>query len=265
MSNKIAPKSPYSFSMLGWALNEEENIEAYIQKAKTFLSSITDDYELILIDDGSTDRTFTIAQKYQSTNPWIKLYKNSKIMGSGYNAKYAISLATKDYLFWQTVDWAYDINNFSEHILELEHITILQGVRQSTRILRTRSDNIWRAIMSLTNYYLIKFLFRLPLSDYQNVTIYPRELIQSINIESSSSFTNPECLLKTWWLGASFKEIQVNFIKRITGEAKGGRIRSVIKSISNIFYYWVKWLILNKREFVKKGKVIKLCCESRKA
>ncbi len=98
-----------SLSLLGWALNEEQSLEEYVARAEVFLRSVSDDYELILIDDGSTDRTWEIAVEAQKTRPWLKPYKNERNRGSGYNTKRAISLATKDYLFWQTVDWAYDI------------------------------------------------------------------------------------------------------------------------------------------------------------
>src|SRR5207302_11477139 len=68
-----------------------------------------------------------------------------------------------------------------------------------TTLFRSRSDTPWKAFVSIINYGLIRVLFRLPLADYQNVTIYPRELIQSVKLETDSAFTNPECLLKTWW------------------------------------------------------------------
>jgi hypothetical protein len=45
---------PFSLSMLGWALNEEESVAAYIDRAEAFLSALTGDFELILLDDGST-------------------------------------------------------------------------------------------------------------------------------------------------------------------------------------------------------------------
>ncbi len=59
MSADILPgtrRVPFSLSMLGWALNEEESIAGYIDRAGAFLQALTDDYELIVIDDGSTDR-----------------------------------------------------------------------------------------------------------------------------------------------------------------------------------------------------------------
>ena len=105
---------PFSLSMLGWALNEEASIAAYIDRAGAFLAALTEDFELILIDDGSTDRTWEIAAECQRTRPWLKLYRNDRNRGSGYNTKRAISLATKDYVFWQTVDWAYDIRYLAQ-------------------------------------------------------------------------------------------------------------------------------------------------------
>lgn len=56
-----------------WAFNEEVNIAGYIERAGRLLASLTDDYELILIDDGSTDRTLEIARSCQQTRPWLQV------------------------------------------------------------------------------------------------------------------------------------------------------------------------------------------------
>ena len=249
-----------SLSMLGWAFNEEENIGEYIERAEKFLRQAVDDFELIIIDDGSTDHTWEIASDYQKTRPWLRLYRNDRNRGSGYNTKLAISLAQKDYLFWQTVDWSYDITVLGESFHLLDTYDVLQGVRLQTispqGMLWSRSDNPIKAIISVVNYTLIRFLFGLPLRDYQNVTVYPTRLIQSVPLESESAFTNPECLLKTWWKGATIKEIPVPFIRRSKGVAKGTRIKYVISSIEDVIYWWFRWVVVGKRKDKKEGKVI---------
>jgi hypothetical protein len=201
----LPKKVPFSLSMLGWALNEEESVAEYIERAESCLSAVTDDFELILIDDGSTDATWHVAQKCQSTRPWLRLYKNDRNRGPGYNTKRAIGLARKDYLFWQTVDWSYDIRDLLDSLDLLAKYEVLQGVRVAPispfGIMAERSDHFGKAVVSLTNYYLLRLLFRLPLRDYQNVTVYPRHLIQSVELETESSFTNPECLFKVWARG----------------------------------------------------------------
>jgi len=254
-------KVPFSLSMLGWALNEEESIHEYIERAGRCLDELTDDYELILIDDGSTDRTWAIAQACQQSRPWLRLYQNERNRGPGYNTKRAIALARKDYLFWQTVDWAYDIRGLMASLPLLAKYEVLQGVRLApvspTGLFAERSDHFGKAVVSVMNYLLVRFLFRLPLRDYQNVTVYPRALIQSVELETESAFTNPECLLKVWWKGTTIKEVPVSFIKREKGTAKGTRPAAVFAAVKDILYWWVRWIVLGKRQDRGEGRVIR--------
>jgi glycosyltransferase involved in cell wall biosynthesis len=254
------PRVPFSLSMLGWALNEEENLGAYIDRAGAFLAALTDDYELILIDDGSTDRTWEIALQYQRTRGWLRPYRNERNRGGGYNTKRAVSLATKDYVFWQTVDWAYDLRYLAQALPRLAEVDVLQGVRTNALtvggIASRRSDTAYKGLVSFVNYQLIRTLFRLPISDYQNVTVYPRTLIQGVTLETESSFTNPECLLKTWWRGATFLEVPVPFIKREKGTGKGTRPRAILAAIGDIGYWSARWIVLNRRQDRRRGKVV---------
>ena len=256
------PRVPFSLSMLGWALNEEDNLGAYIDRAGAFLQALTDDYELILIDDGSTDRTWPIACEYQRTRPWLKPFKNDGNRGSGYNTKRALGLATKDYVFWQTVDWSYDIRHLARALNELRQVDVLQGVRAGTTSARgmvsERSDTAYKGLVSVINYRLIRTLFRLPLQDYQNVTVYPRGLIQGVVLETESAFTNPECLLKAWWQGVTIKEVLVPFVKRQRGTGTGTRPRAIVAAIADIARWWIKWIVLGRRPHRGRGRVISL-------
>lgn len=246
--------------MLGWALNEEESVVAYIDRGGAFLAALTNDFELILIDDGSTDRTWEIVVECSRTRPWLKPYQNDRNRGSGYNTKRAISLATKDYLFWQTVDWAYDIRHLAKALNDLASVDVLQGARVDSTSLRgmvgQRSDSAYKGLVSVANYCLVRALFRLPLHDYQNVTVYPRRLIQSVTLETESAFTNPECLLKTWWRGATFKEVPVPFVKRRQGRGKGTRPRAILIAIRDILYWWTRWIVLGRRPDHGRGRVL---------
>lgn len=252
--------SRVSVSLLGWALDEEDNIAPYIERAEALLRTLSDDFELIIIDDGSTDRTVDIIDAYQRTRPWLRLHRNERNRGSGYNTKKAISLATKDYLFWQTVDWAYDLTRLPEILPLVHRYDVLQGVRQGTLSLgglfQRRSDTPYKGVVSITNYLLIRLLFRLPVHDYQNVTVYPRRLIQPIVLESESAFTNPECLLKAWWRGATIKEFPVPFLKRERGAAKGTRPGVVARSMYDILRWWFRWVVLGRRVRIRPGRVV---------
>jgi glycosyltransferase involved in cell wall biosynthesis len=245
--------------MLGWGLNEEENLPSYLERAEQFLRSVSDDFEVIVVDDGSTDRMWAIATEAQQTRPWLKLLKNDGNRGAAFSAKRAIRAATKDYVFWQTVDWAYDISGLGAAIPWLREFDVLQGVRVNAltaTAFSLRSDTSWKGLISHTNYRLVRLLFQLPLNDYQNVTVYPRLLLQSFEFETDSSFMNPELLLKAWWSGASFREVAIPFIKRERGVAKGTRWTSIVRSIRDIFYWWFVWIVLGRREQKSTGRVV---------
>ena len=254
---------PFSLTMLGWALNEEQNINEYVDRAEKFLAPLTPDFEVIVIDDGSTDRTAAIVEELQRTRSWLRLHRNGRNRGSGYNTKVAISLARKDYLFWQMVDWSYDLSRLAEYLPHLgKDSDVLQGVRSGTvslsGVLRHRSDTAYKGLVSITNYLLLRTLFRLPVHDYQNVTVYPTGLIQSITLESESAFTNPECLIKVWWKGVTIREFPVPFLKRRRGVAKGTRPRVVLRSIADILRWWFRWVVLGLRSDKGRGRVIPL-------
>jgi glycosyltransferase involved in cell wall biosynthesis len=247
-----------AISMLGWALNEEDNLVEYVQRAEVFLRSVSDDYELVLIDDGSTDRTWALANELRATRPWLTLLKNDRNRGPGYCYRRGIGSAAKVYFMAQTVDWAYDIDAFRPVMDQLRTYDILQGVRVgefSLGALRRRSDSLYKGIVSLTNYTLIRVLFQLPFADFQNVTICPVRLAKAVPLESEGSFTNPEVMMKLYWGGASFLQVPVLFQKRGRGKGTGTRVGAIVKSIGEIVRSWWQWIVLRGYPNRKAGVV----------
>lgn len=264
-----------SVSLVCWAYNEETLILDFLRRAYDLMHSTVDVFEIILVDDGSTDRTYSLALEFQKTHPELKIIKNPKNLNVGLSFRKAIQTASREFLFWQTVDWSYDLGDLRNHLVYLHRFDVVQGTRRKpipqerafsksvenfirlfgVKYLTKRSDTLGKAIISVINYSLIRLLFRVPFSDFQNVTFYPTELIKSVQFESKSSFINPEGLIKTYWLGKSFKEVEINFIPRATGIAKGTKCRAILNSISDIFRLWAKWILLKKRNMICKGTV----------
>jgi glycosyltransferase involved in cell wall biosynthesis len=275
-----APDSKFdrSVSLLSWAYNEESSIEEFLERAIVLMDSSVEDYEIVLIDDGSTDRTYEVAKSIQSRCPKLKIFQNEANLNVGISSRRAIQRATKDFLFWQTVDWGYDISDLRRHLEYLKQYDIVQGVRRKPvavkvrlfkpialflrlfgiKHLTRRSDTISKAIVSVVNYMLIRLLFRIPVSDFQNVTFYPTKWIQSIKFEATSSFANPEGIIRSYWNGMTIKEVPINFIPRGTGEAKGTRTKAIMRSIRDILWLWFKWIVLGKAGKRMPGKVIRL-------
>lgn len=259
-----------------WAYNEEDSIGEFLEKAMRLLDSVVEDYEIVLIDDGSTDNTYSIAKEFQEDHQNLKIIRNERNLNVGISSQRAIQNASKEFLFWQTIDWSYDISNLRIFLEYLRIYDIVLGVRREPvqvkirlvkplaavlrlfgmKHLTRRSDTISRAIISLINYLFLRILFRVPASDFQNITFYPTKWIQSIKKDSNSSL--PEHLIKSYWNGKSIKEVPINFIPRKKGKAKGTKLIFLMKVIQDILICWFKWTVLGQRGNVHKGKICRL-------
>jgi hypothetical protein len=254
MTSELSPRFERSVSLLAWGYNEEALIEKFLDRATALLEKSVVDWEIVFINDGSTDRTSEIVDTYARREPRVRSLRNDRNRNVGFCAKRAIGAAQKEYFLWQTVDWSYDISNLRIFLELLKHYDVVQGIRptpirllsyipviRSIYRVKSRSDNFRKAIVSLTNYYLLRILFGAHFQDFQNVTFYPTKLMQSAELHGNSSFVNPECLLRAYESGARFIEVPIRFLSRSTGEAKGTKLRPVLKSMRDIGIAWLKW------------------------
>jgi len=277
------PKFDRGVSLVSWAYNEEELIEGFLRRADALLSSCVEDYEIIVVDDGSSDRTPGILTRLSAEMPRLRVLTNDTNRNVGYSSRRAIAAASKEYLFWQTVDWAYDISLLRVYLELLKRYDVVAGVRRApvnvnlglfkplalflklfgVKHLTRRSDTVPKALVSVINYTLIRLLFGLKLSDYQNVVFYPSRLVQPIieSAESDSSFTNPELLYKACMRGASIAEVPINFIARQAGKAKGTRLKAIMASVRDVFKFWWKWRVLGRIDKRPGGRITRLRLE----
>jgi glycosyltransferase involved in cell wall biosynthesis len=243
-----------SVSLLCWGYNEESLIEAFLERAVALLEAHVQDFEIIFVNDGSTDRTSELAHARAARDPRIRILDNDRNRNVGYSAYRAIEAATKDITFWQTVDWAYDLANLRIFLELTRYFDVVQGVRpvpirllayipvvRSIYRIRTRSDNIVKAIVSLSNYYLLRVLFGCHFHDFQNVTFYRRRDVAGVDIRGTTAFSNPMLLFATYDKGLTYLEVPIRFIPRSRGKATGANLRSIARSMAQIVSAWLRW------------------------
>jgi Glycosyl transferase family 2 len=243
-----------SVSMLAWGYNEELLVGAFLERAVQLLDRTVDDWEIVFVDDCSTDGTSDILHAFAAREPRLKIIRHERNKNVGLACRTAVANASKDYLFWQTVDWSYDIYNLRIFLELLKHFDAVQGVRpvpirllsyipvlRSIYRVRGRSDSFYKAIVSLGNYYVLRILFGVHFHDFQNVTFYPRTLAQSLPLVGRTSFVNPEILLKSYYRGTRFLEVPIRFLPRTRGTPKGARPVVVLRSILDTARNWLAW------------------------
>ncbi|MCD6583623.1 MAG: hypothetical protein J7K71_02935, partial [Candidatus Omnitrophica bacterium] len=103
-----------------------------------------------------------------------------------------------------------------------------------------------RRVTSLVNYYLIKILFRVKVSDFQFVQIYKKKLLERIKVESSGTFVPPELIIRALSKGYRMKEYQTVFYPRTKGKSKCGKPKVISNTLYEMFKFWWKFKILKK-------------------
>jgi glycosyltransferase involved in cell wall biosynthesis len=250
----LTDKFSHSVSLICYGYNEEELIGDFFSNAVDLLDSVATDYEIIFVDDGSTDRTFELAQGIARGNERIRIYRNGRNRNTGYSFKRALSLAEKEFVLWQTIDWSYDLSNLRIFLELVRHFGVVAGVRpvpfrllayipvlRSIYRVRSRSDDILRAIVSLANYYVLRILFGLRSHDFQNIQIHRTKVLQAFELRGESSFLSIEMLIRARTFGLDMIEVPLKFIPRTKGISKGIRPVAIWKSVRDIAINWIAW------------------------
>jgi hypothetical protein len=109
-----------------------------------------------------------------------------------------------------------------------------------------KANNLYQKVLTTVNRGLIRLLFPVKLKAYQTVQFHPVDLFRKITIEGRSSFVSPELLIKAHMLGYRIGEVDVVFHGRTKGTPKGGGIRHVLRSLRDIFRFWLHWVVLRR-------------------
>jgi glycosyltransferase involved in cell wall biosynthesis len=243
-----------SVSLGAWGYNEALLVESFLTRAIDLLSRTVHDWEIVFVDDGSTDSTPEILQEFAQREPRLRVARHPRNLNVGMAFRTALATARSEYFFSQTVDWSYDMSKLRVFLELLKHFDVVQGIRpvpirllsyipviRSIYRIQRRSDTFYKAIISLANYYVLRILFGASFHDFQNITFYPIQIVRQIELVGRTSFANPELLLKSYYRGARFIEVPIRFIKRDLGVAKGTKIRTVIRSLADTARNWISW------------------------
>ena len=243
-----------SVSLGAWGYNEELLVKSFLTRAINLLDHTVRDWEIVFVDDGSTDRTPEILREFTQREPRLRVVRHPRNLNVGLAFRTALATASKEYFFSQTVDWSYDLSRLRVFLELLKHFDVVQGIRpvpirllsyipvvRSIYRIQGRSDTVYKAVISLANYYILRILFGVRFHDFQNVTFYPTAMIHQIELVGRTSFANPELLLKSYYRGARFIEVPIRFIKRDLGMAKGTKIKTVLRSLVDTARNWISW------------------------
>lgn len=214
------------------AYHDEGNLPKLIPVVFNFISKISRKFEIIIIEDGSPDKTGEIADNLAKQYPYIRTIHHPQNLGYGATIREGFFNARYEYVMYTDGDNQYDVREFGPYLYLLKTHDILSGYAKS-KIITTR-----RKIQSFVYNLIIKFLFFVNIRDIDcAMKIYSRKALDAITIKSSSAFIDAEMLIQASRKGFKIAQFPVTQYPRTSGSECGSKFGVVWATIKEILLF----------------------------
>ncbi len=227
--------SDHSLSVVMPVYNEEELIAASLLHTLAVLEESGVDYELLVVDDSSNDKTAELIEGVIKENGLIKLIKSPANMGYGGAVQFGIPHCTKPYMLTIPADEELSIQKLEAYLSNAKENTIVVGTRSGRK-----GYNILQQISSNFYSWLIGFLYPLQLEDYNWIHLYPKGLWShpKFDIKQNRIVFFAEVLLKADALEFSIKEVHVDHSSRKSGNATSAQFKTRIRAAKEFLSFF---------------------------
>ncbi len=224
-----------SISVVMPAFNEEENIETAVASSIRVLEDIAADYEVIVVNDASTDRTAEILERLAQENPRVRPVHHGSNRKLGGSLKTGFSTATKGLIFYSDADNPFDMNELRKALPLLDRFDVVSGYRA------TREERFRRKVYSWGYNRLIRLLFGLKVRDINfSYKLIKREILDSISLQSEGSFIDAELLIETFRNGFRIGQVEVVYTPRVYGQSTLASFSVILKILEEMLRYLVR-------------------------
>lgn len=225
-----------NISIIIFCHNETDNIDAVIQSTQQTAKLISNDYEIIVVDDGSTDGTGDKIKKYDN----IRCVLHPVNAGIGMAIRSGYEAATKEFVCAIPGDGQFDVNELTQVPVFSIH-TFYSFYRPKT------GYNIYRRFLTISNRVYNQWLLGIKLKDVNWIKVYRKDQLNFVEFKLKSSIVESEICAKLIKAGCKPVELPSVYHPRQSGESKGGKWKTLSKTL-----YEMKDLYLAVNKFRKK-------------
>lgn len=210
--------------------NEEANVERTTVAAVDACERLFDDYEVIIVDDGSRDRTGEIADRLAATMDNVRAVHNSPNRGYGGALRRGFEEARKSFIFYTDGDGQFDFEEMEKLLPLMRTYDIVSPYRMN------RQDPPHRKINAACWGTLVSWLFGLHVRDIDCAfKMFPRRLFEEIELCSNGALIDTEILARAQRLGYSIGQVGVHHYARTAGESTGANPRVILRAFRELF------------------------------
>lgn len=238
--DNMKPPPRYSLSVVLPTYNEEANIEKCVSLARDTLLPEFPDLEIIIVDDGSTDRTAAIADALAARYAEVVVVHHDRNYKLGRTIRTGFARATKDLVFYTDADLPIDFADVRRgvELLARGEADVVIGYRLN------RGEPWLRLVYSFVYNLLVRLIFRLKVRDVNfSYKLFKRADLCSLELTSDGSFIDAEMLAQAAAAGLRIAEIGVRYTARQAGTSTLARPGIILKIIGEMFRFWITRLI----------------------
>jgi glycosyltransferase involved in cell wall biosynthesis len=218
------------------AYNEEANVEIVVNEALEAVPRFFERYEIIVVDDGSKDKTPEIVDRLAAAHPGlVKVIHHHPNKGYGAALTTGFRAAEGDYLMFMDSDRQFkpeDIGLLAPYVGKAD---IIAGYRKK------RNDPFYRFIIGYTFNLVVTVLFGIHLRDIDcGFKIFKADVLRTMDLTSPGALINTEIHAKAQRQGRSIIETGVNHYPRLVGEQSGASIRVITRAMVETIRLWLR-------------------------
>ncbi len=221
-----------SLSIIVPVYNEDENLKPLIEAIFAELSRDHDFLELILVDDGSHDRTVSLALRLADQEPRIRLLSHARNRGLGAAIKTGLEAAGGDLVLYTDADLPFDFRAIPALLRLADNNNLIIGCRAN------RGEGPLRWILSKGYNLLCRFALGLHVRDVNFACkLIPRRVLRGMKLHSEGSFIDAEILLECRRQGVEITEYALTYYPRTRGQSTLSRPRVIVGIVAEMLSY----------------------------
>jgi glycosyltransferase involved in cell wall biosynthesis len=221
-------------SLIILAYNDANSLLNLVPYTYSILDLNFDNFELIIVDDCSTDNTAQLIKSYTKKYKNLVYHRNPTNRGVGYTFQKGVKLAQYNSIAYTDGDGQFNLNDLVILYSYKEEFDLVSGKRE------VRVDGVKRFIISKIYNKLLKILFNVKLKDTNSaLKIYSRKIFDNIlPLKSHNGFYDAEIIIKSMRLNYTIKEVDITHYPRQFGIASGVKWRSVMSVLNSMIDFW---------------------------
>ena len=224
------PLTTRSLSVVLPAHNEEQVIAETVRQCVDVLSIVAPDFEVIIVDDGSTDDTGAIADALAADDSRIRVLHNRPNRGYGGALSAGFAVCEKSLTFFMDSDGQFDIADIAS-LLPLRE----QGHRAVLGFRARRNDPWMRKVNAWGWKTLVSLLYGLRVRDIDCAfKLYDSTLVRVTDVRAEGAMINTEMLVKLQRLGVPFVQVPVHHYPRQHGTASGANLKVIARAFREL-------------------------------